>query len=481
MRTGGEIYIGVVGPVRTGKSTFIKRFMDVMVLPHLTEKSGLTMTRDELPQSASGKTIMTTEPKFIPKEAVGIKLSGEVEVKIRLVDCVGYMVEGATGHMEENKERQVKTPWYPQAIPFTQAADIGTNKVIQDHATIGIVVTTDGSIGEIPRENFKVAEKKTIEELKAIGKPFIVLLNCKQPDSSITLQTVKELEDMYEVAVCPVNCEQLKEEDIYHIMESVLYEFPVAEVHFQIPRWVEMLNRDHKIKQDLIQVVKNILEQLPDVRHAAKCGEFGWVNSPYIEKIKVEDISMSSGLVKIRIEVKESYYYEILSEVTGTVIPGEFELIQTLKEWSKRKNEFDEVSIAMENVRTKGYGVVTPSKEEIEIEDPAIIKQGNKFGVKIHSIAPSIHFIRANIETEIAPIVGSEKQAEDLVRYIRENASTEEGMWNTNIFGKSIETLVEEGIRSKITMLTEESQVKLQDTMQKIVNDSNGGMVCIII
>lgn len=473
--------MGVVGPVRTGKSTFIKRFMDVMVLPHLTEKNGLTMTRDELPQSASGKTIMTTEPKFIPKDAVGIRLSADVEVKIRLVDCVGYMVDGATGHMEDEKERQVKTPWYPTAIPFTQAADIGTNKVIQDHATIGIVVTTDGSIGEIPRENFCQAEQKTIEELKAIGKPFVVLVNSKHPYDEKTVEIAESIRQEHEVATLPVNCEQLREEDIYRIMESVLYEFPVSEVHFLIPKWVEMLKRDHKIKQSLIGVVKELLDQLPDIRHATKEWNPMDYECPYIERIKIEDISMSTGLVKVRIDVKEAYYYELLSEVTGSAIPGEFELIQTLKEWSKRKNEFDEVGTAMEQVRLKGYGVVTPSKAEIEIEEPTIIKQGNKFGVKIHSIAPSIHFIRANIETEIAPIVGSEKQAEDLVHYIKENANTEEGMWNTNIFGKSIETLVEEGIRSKITMLTEESQAKLQDTMQKIVNDSNGGMVCIII
>ncbi|MGO5052141.1 stage IV sporulation protein A [Lachnospiraceae bacterium LCP25S3_G4] len=478
-RTGGEIYLGVVGPVRTGKSTFIKRFMDLLVLPNMEDENNKSRTRDELPQSASGKMIMTTEPKFVPKEAALVKLSDDIEVKIRLIDCVGYMVEGATGHVENDAERLVKTPWFDYEIPFTQAANIGTKKVIHEHATIGIVVTTDGSIGELPRTSYIDPEEKTIKELQAIGKPFVVLVNSQKPYSEEAKRVVSEIESTHEVSAMAVNCEQLREEDIHKIMKMVLYEFPISEVEFFIPKWVEMLPRDHRIKCDLLQHVREIMDKLEQIKNAAIKPDI--TESPYIDQLKVEEIQMDTGCVKINISMREEYYFEILSELTGTPMKGEYELIQTLKELSVMRDEYQQVRSAMDAVRMKGYGVVTPRQDEITLNDPVIIKQGNKYGVKIHSEAPSIHMIRANIETEIAPIVGSEKQAEDLVVYIKNEAEKEEGIWNTNIFGKSIEELVSDGIRNKITMITDESQVKLQDTMQKIVNDSNGGLVCIII
>ena len=478
-RTKGEIYIGVVGPVRTGKSTFIKRFMDVLLLPHIEEEHSRERTRDELPQSASGRTIMTTEPKFVPKEAAEVKLSDDVSVKVRLIDCVGYMVEGASGHIEGKEERQVKTPWFDYEIPFTKAAGIGTRKVIHDHATIGIVVTTDGSIGDIEREAYREPEGKTIRELQSIGKPFVVLVNSLKPYGEEARQTAKELEQQYGVKALPVNCEQLKEEDIYKIMEAVLFEFPVSEVQFFIPKWVEMLPRDHKIKQDLLEHIRRIMDDLKEIRDAAS--GIAFPDSPYIEECKVDDIRMDTGCIRIRIGVAEKYYYEMLSELTGTPIGGQYELISTMKNLSELKEEYEGVKDAFADVRMKGYGVVSPTRDEIELQEPEIIKQGNKYGVKIHSQAPSIHLIRANIETEIAPIVGSEQQAKDLITYIKNAQQSEDGIWGTSIFGKTIEELVMDGMKNKMAMINDESQTKLQDTMQKIVNDSNGGLVCIII
>ena len=478
-RTKGEIYIGVVGPVRTGKSTLIKRFMDVLVLPHMEDDHRKAQTRDELPQSASGRTIMTTEPKFVPKEAAKVRLSEETEVKVRLIDCVGYMVEGASGHIEEGQERQVKTPWFDHEIPFTKAAEIGTRKVIHEHATIGLVVTTDGSIGEIQRENYREAEGRTIRELQEIGKPFVVLVNSRKPLGEEAGKTAEELEAAYGVRALPVNCEQLKEEDICRIMEAVLYEFPVSEVQFFIPKWVEMLPRDHKIKQDLVEHVRRILDDLGEIKDAASGIETP--ESIYIEDLRIEHIEMDTGCVQIRVRIGESFYYETLSELTGLPIAGQYELIEAMKDLSALKAEYEEVKDAFTAVKMKGYGVVSPRREEITLEEPVIIKQGNKFGVRIHSEAPSIHLIRANIETEIAPIVGNEQQAQDLADYIKERKESEGGIWETNIFGKSIVELVMDGMKNKISMIGDASQEKLQDTMQKIVNDSNGGLVCIII
>lgn len=478
-RTGGEIYVGVVGPVRTGKSTFIKRFMDLLVLPNMNDVHIKERTRDEMPQSASGRTIMTTEPKFVPKEAAEITLGQDVNVKVRLIDCVGYMIEGVAGHIENGVERQVKTPWFEHEIPFTKAAGIGTRKVIHDHSTIGIVITTDGTIGELPRENYKDAETKVIQELKSVGKPFIIIVNTKKPYSDGAKQILKEIENTHQVKAIAVDCEQLQEADIHRIMEMVLFAFPVSEIKFYIPKWVEMLSADHRIKEELFAYVRMVMDRLNVIKDVEAC--ISNPKSDYITSVKVREISMDTGVVTVEIAVDSTYYYEMLSEMTGSNISGEYELLSLLKEMSELKKEYEIVKDALTAVRLKGYGVVSPEKCDIRLEDPVIIKQGNKFGVKIHSEAPSIHMIKANIETEIAPIVGSEKQAEDLVKYIKESERTEEGIWGTNIFGKSIEELVMEGMRQKITMINDESQVKLQDTMKKVVNDSNGGLVCIII
>ncbi|MBQ8591183.1 MAG: stage IV sporulation protein A [Lachnospiraceae bacterium] len=479
VRTSGEIYIGVVGPVRTGKSTFIKRFMDLMVLPFMEEEHEKVRAQDELPQSSGGKTITTTEPKFIPKESAELTLGGDINVKVRLIDCVGYMVEGASGHMEDAAERMVKTPWFEYEIPFTQAAEIGTKKVINDHSTIGIVITTDGSFGELPRENYVPAEEKTITELKRLHKPFVVLVNTDKPFATEAKKTAEEIEAKYAVTAIPVNCEQLRKEDIHMIMEQVLYEFPLSMIEFYMPKWVEMLSQNHPMKMEIVEKVKELLQNTNVIRDVTE--QPVTIESQYLKRCKVENINMADGSVRVVLDVDDAYYYEMLSELIGENITSEYHLISTMKELARMKKEYTKVLHAIDAVRAKGYGVVTPERNEIVLDKPEVIRHGNKFGVKIKAESPSIHMIRANIETEIAPIVGTQEQAEDLIAYISNADSNAEGIWETNIFGKTVEQLVNDGITSKITMIGDESQVKLQETMQKIVNDSNGGMVCIII
>lgn len=479
MRTGGEIYIGIIGPVRTGKSTLIKRIMDVLVLPNLPEGAEKERIMDELPQSGSGKTITTTEPKFLPKQAFELKLSEDVQLKLRLIDCVGYMINGAVGHMEEEQPRMVKTPWMEEKIPFVKAAEIGTRKVMQEHSTIGIVVTCDGSFSELPRESYIEAESRTITEMKKLGKPFVVILNSSRPYGENTKKLAVELEKQYQIPVLPMNCEQLRTEDVYQIFENILREFPISEISFYVPKWIEMLTEDAKIKKDLLDAAKMIMQKVNKVQDVTP--ENLQTESKYIERLKIDHLNLSNGKVDFRVEVDDKYYFENLSEMTGEEIKGEYELLKMLKDLSAMKKEYVKVQYAIDAVRQKGYGVVMPIKDEIVMEEPAIVKQGSKYGVKIKASAPSIHMIRANIETEISPLVGTENQATDLIQYIGQSQNETGNIWGTNIFGKSIEELVEDGIKSKVYQIGEESQMKLQETMQKIVNDSNGGMVCIII
>lgn len=479
-RTGGDIYIGVVGPVRTGKSTFIKRFMDLLVIPNITDVHNRERAIDELPQSAAGKTIMTTEPKFIPKEAAEVQLGENTKVNIRLIDCVGFMVEGASGHIENEQERLVKTPWFDYEIPFTQAAEIGTQKVINDHSTIGIVVTTDGSFGDLPRDNYIPAEERTIAELKKLKKPFIVLLNTNKPYTESTISIANDIANKYNVTVMPVNCEQLKKDDIHRIMSNIVSVFPVSEINFYIPKWAEMLPDDHWLKQDLIESVRQLLKKISLIRDARV--ENMATDSQYVRQFKNDRIEMENGRVTVNVEFDDTYYYTILSDLIGVPIADEYQLISTIRELANIKNEYQKVGNACEQVRARGYGVVAPTRDEITVEEPEVMKHGNKYGVKIKATAPSIHMIKATIETEIAPIVGSEDQANDLIAYIKKNSSENpNGIWDTNIYGKSIEQLIDEGINTKINKITDDSQLKLQETMQKIINDSNGGIICIII
>lgn len=479
-RTGGDIYLGIVGPVRTGKSTFIKRFMEQLVLPDITDEHQKTQTRDELPQSAAGRTIMTTEPKFIPKEAAKVRLADGIEVQVRLIDCVGFMVEGAGGHIENEKERLVKTPWFDEEIPFTRAAETGTRKVIKDHSTIGIVVTTDGSFGELKRDAYIGAEQTAVRELKEIGKPFLILLNSDRPYSDETRQLAKEMEEQYLVSVLPVNCEQLKREDITRILETVLKEFPVTEVDFSIPRWLEILPSSHWLKQQVIEAARTLMSGVRQMKDVPQDWSEGLPES--VESVKVEQMDLSNGRVEVRMGLGDGYYYQILSDFSGIPIADEYQLMQKLKSLASMQTEYDKVLNAMNQVRMKGYGVVTPERSEIILDEPTVIRHGNRYGVKMRAEAPSINLIKAHIRTEIAPIVGSEQQAQDLIAYMKENArKSEDGIWDTNIFGKSIEQIVEDGIQAKVSQMTEECQMKLQDALQKIINDSNGGLICIII
>ena len=456
-RTNGEFYLGVCGPVRTGKSTFIKRFMELMVIPGIEDENEKERTTDELPQSADGKTIMTTEPKFIPKEAVSVDLYGENQVKVRMIDCVGYIVQEAEGIREEENERMVMTPWSKEPMPFSEAAEFGTRKVIHDHSTLGIVVTTDGSFGEISREAYIPAEERTIQELKSIGKPFVVLLNTVKPFGEEAKELAQKLSEKYEVSV-----------------------FPIRQLVFRLPKWVEMLPIDHWLKKELIESVRKILDKISLVRDVIR-DNFA-VDNDMIREFKIDSIGMENGIVQIEALFDDSRYYQIISELVGTPIEGEYQLIHLLKEYVGKKEEIEKLSDAWKEVHAKGYGVITPGTEEIVISEPEIIRHGNKFGVKIKAVSPSVHLIQANIETEIAPIVGTQQQAEDLIHYIAgQNAEAEESIWDTNIFGKTVRQLVEEGMTSKVNRLTEESQMKLQDTLQKVINDSNGGLVCIII
>ena len=478
-RTDGEIYIGVVGPVRTGKSTFIKRFMDLLVLPGILEPKYREQARDELPQSAAGKTIMTTEPKFIPKEAVTITVGDSMNLKVRMIDCVGYMVAGAAGHMEGNQERLVKTPWFDYEIPFTKAAEIGTRKVIADHSTIGIVITSDGSFTDIPREEYAIPEARTIEELKAINKPFVVVLNSSFPYSESVVALANSMSEQYGVTVLPMNCEQLKKEDIYNILKNILLEFPISTIEFHLPKWIETLDNQHWLKQAVVETIRENLHQMTYIRDLKKRD---FITNEYITHMDLKAVSMDNGNVQIHMEFDDNYYYQILSQMTGMDIKNEYQLIGLLRELGTSKVEYEKVGDAISQVEQKGYGVVTPNQAQIQVEEPVLIKHGSKYGVKIRAQAPSIHLIKANVETEIAPIVGTEEQARDLIQYINQESERSDGeIWKVNIFGKTLEQLVEEGIQTKTSRMSDESQLKLQDTMEKIINDGNGGLVCIII
>lgn len=478
-RTGGDMYIGVVGPVRTGKSTFIKRFMETLVLPGMAEGAEKQRTVDELPQSGSGRTITTTEPKFIPKQAAKIALNKETEVNVRLVDCVGYMVDGATGHLEEEKERLVKTPWYDYEIPFTKAAHIGTKKVMTDHATIGVIVTGDGSFGELAREDFYPIEKELVTEMKSLEKPFIVILNSVKPASRETQDLAEELTKQYGVKVLPVNCDQLKANDILEILKHILLEFPISQIRFYIPKWAETLDAGHPIKQAVLQYAKQVLSEVSGMK---KVYEMPAPENEYISEAVISNLNLKDGTVNLKISIPEKYYYEMLTNLLGAPVENEYDFLTLLKEVAGKRKEYDHVADAMKSVQMKGYGLVMPEKENITLEEPELIKHGTKYGIKIKANAPSLHFIKANVSTEIAPIVGTEEQAKDFLANMKEQLKTSpEALWKINIFGKTVEQMVEEGLISKSNKINDDSQIRLQDTMEKIINDSNGGMVFIII
>lgn len=478
MRTGGEIYVGIVGPVRTGKSTFVRKFIEQLVLPNLSEQER-ERTKDEMPASASGKTVTTVEPKFIPRRGAQIEIGDGSVMQVRLVDCVGFLVPGAEGIEEDHAPRMVKTPWQEEEMPFREAARIGTHKVITDHATVGIVMTTDGTFGELPRENFLEAEKEAVTQLGKLGKPFLVIVNSAKPYGEEAKNAAQYIRSTYGVSCLIMNCEQMGQGDIQKVFGEFLLEFPLTRVVFQVPKWTETLENGHWLKQALFQAVKKSMQKLHCVRDIY--GEDFDLDSDYIKKAKVEQVDLSNGNAEVSIVMQEPLYYEILSEMTGTDIRSEYQLISIVREMARLRKEYENVASAVASVKQTGYGVILPQKEEISMEEPVVIRQGNRYGVKIKAGAPSIHLIRADIETEIAPIVGSEAQAEDLISYMKESTKEKDGSGNALIFGKSVDQMVEEGIRTKVSSIGEESQVKLQDTMKRIVNDSRGRLICIII
>lgn len=479
-RTNGAVYLGVVGPVRTGKSTFIKRFMDVLVLPNVTEPHVRQQINDELPQSGNGKTIMTTEPKFIPMTPAAITLEDGSEVRLRLIDCVGYMTEGALGHMEENAQRMVKTPWSTAEIPFAEAASIGTRKVIEDHSTIGIVVTTDGSFGEIPRENYLAPEEQTIRELQAIGKPFVVLLNTVYPNAAETKALASEMEEQYHATVIPVNCQTLNAEDITRIMDQMLASFPANIIYFSMPKWVELLPAEDKIKQGVIQSVQDYLSRISSMKDVMN--ERKNIVGEYINQFDMEELHRENGEVSIIIRIKDEYYYGMLSELTGMTIATEGDFLNAVKAMAAERKKCESLGSAWGEVTENGYGVVYPQADQIRISDPELVKHGGKYGVKLKATAPSTQLIQADIEIEIAPIVGTLEQANDLIAYMKQQVEEgNDGIFETNIFGKTVRQLIEDGIEEKIENISTESRAKLQNTMQKIVNECNRGIICIII
>ncbi len=478
-RTNGEIYIGVVGPVRTGKSTFIKRFMEKMVLPNIIDSNDKEIALDEMPQSASGKTIMTTEPKFIPKDGIEISVDDNINMKVRLIDCVGYVVDGAEGQTEDGKDRMVKTPWYDYDIPFAKAAEIGTKKVINNHSTVGIVVTCDGSFGELERSNYIDAETRTVRELKELGKPFVIILNSNHPYSEETQQLTAEMSENYGVAVIPVNCDQLSKEDINNIFTELLYSFPVSAINFIIPKWLEVCDNDNQIKRSVIRDAEDILK---NNKYLYDMKKLEYPENQYVESYSCGNLNLADGTINVSVIIYNRYYYDMLSDMMGAPVHNEYDFIKEIKAMSEGRKFCDSVMNALNSVKSNGYGLVMPDKEDISLDEPELIKAGNKYGVKVMAEAPSVHMIKANITTEIAPIVGSKEQAEDLIEYIKDSTKDEDkDIWEVNIFGKTIEQLVEDGLNTKANKINAESQQKLQDAMEKIVNDGNGGMVCIII
>lgn len=480
-RTQGDIYVGVVGPVRTGKSTFIKRFMDLLVIPNIGDIYSKERAHDELPQSATGRTIMTTEPKFVPNEAVEIILDENVQLKVRLVDCVGYLVKGALGYLENNAPRMVSTPWFDHQIPFREAAEIGTKKVIQEHSTIGLVVITDGSITEIERNEYIEAEEQVINELKEINKPFIIILNSTMPMANETLELKEELEKKYEVPVINVNCAQMKIEDINMVMERILYEFPVREIGINMPAWMDALEEDHWLRVDMMNAVKEGFNSVVSIRQTRNSmGKLD--NCEFIKKACIDKISLGEGNVVVEVNMSEGLFYKVLSETTNLDIQDDYKLISLMKDLARIKKEYEKVEYALHEVSVKGYGIVAPRMDELSLDEPEIIKQGNKFGVKLRATAPSIHMIRADIEAEIAPLIGTEKQSEELVNYLLKEFENEPAkIWDSNMFGKSLHELISEGLHNKLSKMPEDAQLKLQETLQKIINEGSGGLICIIL
>ncbi len=480
-RGGGDIYIGVVGPVRTGKSTFIKKFMDKSVLPNIDDEFKRDRAVDELPQSAGGRTIMTTEPKFVPNEAVEINLGENASFRVRLIDCVGYIVNSALGHTEDGAPRMVSTPWFEEDIPFDRAAEIGTEKVIREHSTIGVVVTTDGSICDIERYEYVEAEERVVRELKDIGKPFMIILNSRLPESREAKALRDELEQKYGAPVLLLSCADMEEKDIEEVIRAVLFEFPISEIAIDLPGWMDALEPSHYMKESVFSSIREAVKDCEKVRDAKTAAE-KIAENEFIGSAECAKMSLGDGKVYIKTDMDGRLFYKILGELTGFEIDGEDKLISLMRELSAVKREYNRVEYALKAARNTGYGIVPPTIEEMTLEEPKIVRQGGRYGVKLKASAPSLHIIKANIQTEVNPIVGSEKQSEDLVKYLLSGFESEPTkIWESNIFGKSLHELVNEGLQAKLGKMPEEARYKLQETLQKIINEGSGGLICIIL
>ncbi len=480
-RTGGDIYIGVVGPVRTGKSTFIKKFFETLIIPNMPADFARERMIDELPQSSAGRTIMTTEPKFVPEKAADIVLDNQTKLNVRLVDCVGYIVPSSLGYIENEAPRMVKTPWFEDEIPFNMAAEIGTQKVIKEHATIGLVITSDGSISEIPRDEYEEAEERVVNELKEINKPFIMLLNCMYPQSAAAVSLAKELEEKYSVPVVPVNCLHITEEEIKDILNKVLFEFPLKKVVIRLPSWIKGLDAESDFKKNLISDIKSSSDSLKKMREL-ECFTSSLCECQDVVYSNIEKIHLGDGTAFVKADIDNRIFYDIISEIAGIEIHNDAQLIDNIKELMSIKHKYRKIEAALEQVNSTGYGIVMPSIEELSLEEPEIMKQGSRYGVRLKASAPSIHLLKADIKTEVAPIVGSEKQSEDLIKYLLDGFEEDPSkIWESNIFGKSLNDLVNEGLRAKLMHMPNEARMKLQQTLERVINEGCNGLICIII
>ena len=480
-RTGGDIYIGVVGPVRTGKSTFIKRFMDSVVLPNMEDGSMKDRATDELPQSSAGRTIMTTEPKFIPENAVKITLPDNASFNVRMIDCVGYIVPSSLGYIEGDQPRMVRTPWYESEIPFNMAAEIGTKKVITEHSTIGLVITTDGSISDIPRDEYEEAEERVVKELRELGKPFVVLLNCMSPRSDSAQKLANELSKKYSVPVMAVNCLELNEQEIKEIITQILFEFPVKEIGVDLPLWLVTLPENHPLKSETYKYVLKSIDEVGFVRDISQMTDT-LMGCEHITEARISNMDLGVGSAWITVQMNEGLFYKILEETTGVRVENEQGLLSCIKELAEIKKEYQRIKSALEEVQTTGYGIVMPTIDELTLEEPEIVKQGGKYGVRLCASAPSIHMMKADIKTEVAPIVGSESQSEDLVKYLLEGFQDDpRKIWDSNIFGKSLNELVNEGLRNKLYHMPTDARMKFQETLERVINEGCNGLLCIIL
>ena len=479
-RSGGDIYLGVVGAVRTGKSTFIKRVVETLIVPNIEDEYERKRALDEIPQSAAGKTIMTTEPKFVPNNTAKIKID-DINCNIKLIDCVGYMINNAIGATDENGPRMVKTPWYNEEIPFTEAAEIGTEKVIKEHSTIGIVVTSDGSIGDFQRSDYIEAETRVIEELKSIGKPFIVVLNTTHPTHPDTENIAREIKSKQNIPVLPINIEAMNEKDMYNILREALYEFPVLEVRVNMPEWISILNPDNKIKKAYIASIKESVIEINKIRDVEKITEH-FLENEYIEKCYLSDIDTSTGIITVNLTAPIKLYNETLNELIDKDIKTKADLLSLFQEYNVAKREYNQIKYALNMVKQTGYGIATPSIDDMKLDKPEIIKQGPRYGVKLKAVAPSIHMIKVDVESTFEPIIGSETQCKELIDYLTKDKETDKNeIWKSEIFGRSLDSIVQEGIQSKINLMPDNIRFKLQNTLTRVVNKGSNNVITIVI